>query len=94
VVRSPTLPPLPPSAASVSSFGSRVQPETPEDFERDERIQAMRQTVEEVKGAASVRERLRVCVLVTLLHRVDVCDLALGRHTPYNGGGIGHQRRV
>jgi hypothetical protein len=60
-VRSPPLPPLPPSAASVSSFGSRVRSETPEDFERDERIQAMRQYVEDIKAAGNVQDRLRVC---------------------------------
>lgn len=66
-VRSLSLPPLPPSAASVSSFGSRVQPETPEDFERDERMQAMRQAVEDVKVAGSVQERLPVCDTITFL---------------------------
>jgi hypothetical protein len=56
-LKSPTLPP---SAASVESFGSRVQSDIPEDFERDERIQSMRQSVEDVKVADSVQERLTV----------------------------------
>ncbi|KAF8584664.1 beach-domain-containing protein [Ramaria rubella] len=62
--KSPPLPPLPLSAAS---FASRARSESPEDFERDERIQVMRQSVEDVKVIDGVQERLK---LLTEIHRV------------------------
>lgn len=66
-VRNPILSPYPPSATSeVSSFESRVCLEIPEDFERDERIQTMRQSVEDIKSAESVQERLQVIVSHTV----------------------------
>lgn len=63
--------PLPPSAASGGSFGIQVRPDTPEDFELDERIQSMRQCVEDVKVAASFQDKLGVCLLRFLLVRFD-----------------------
>lgn len=59
-IRSPVFPPPSSVASERSSFASRLSPETPEDFDHDEQIQAMRRYVEDLKAAENVPARLPV----------------------------------